>query len=425
MRMLMLSWEYPPHIIGGMGAHVADITPALAAEGVEVVVVTPRLRDGEPDEAPTRGVRVVRVPVSAVDASSFITFVTQTNQELERAAIDLYSQVDGFDLIHTHDWLTARAAISLKQYWRIPLIATIHATERGRGRGALHGEQALHIDSVEWQLTYEAWRIIVCSQFMSRQLHETLRTPLDKIDVVRNGTHLRPNPFASAEERLAFRRKYASDDEYIVFYVGRIVYEKGLHVLLDAWPTVLRHVGARLVIAGSGPYLDTLKAQARAMGLEKRVIFTGFISDEERDGLYYVADVTTFPSLYEPFGIVVLEAFAAGSPVVVAQTGGLTEVVHKDRTGLFVKPGDAESLAQGILTTIHCADDSCQRVARARQEVCDLYNWQRIARETISIYQQVYTEWQASGWGKRVFPSPDGPAIVPFGPGTAEGEGCG
>ncbi|NJN68403.1 MAG: glycosyltransferase family 4 protein [Chloroflexaceae bacterium] len=423
MRILMLSWEYPPHIIGGMGAHVADITPALAAEGIEVMVVTPRLREGKPDEVPSARIRVVRVPIPTMDAASFIGFVAHANQELERAARDLYLQVGGFDLIHTHDWLTARTAIGLKQYWRIPLIATIHATERGRGRGALHGEQALHIDGVEWQLTYEAWRIIVCSHFMSRQLHETLRTPLDKIDVVPNGTHIRPSPFASTEARLAFRRKYASDDEYIVFYVGRIVYEKGLHVLLDAWPRVLRQVGARLVIAGSGPYLDTLKAQARALGLEKRVIFTGFISDEERDSLYYVADVTTFPSLYEPFGIVVLEAFAAGSPVVVSQTGGLMEVVRKDETGLFVRPGDPESLAQGILSTVQCPDRSSMRVANAWQEVHDLYNWQHIARETITIYQRVYTEWQASGWGKRPSLPPEGPSFLPSGPGTDAGEG--
>lgn len=421
MRILMLSWEYPPHIIGGLGAHVADLVPALTTEEVQVTLVTPLLRGGSPDQTSPTGEHIVRVVPPHSEGHSFTSFVYHTNQELDRAARALFEGSGRFDLIHTHDWLTAPAAIALKQHWHIPLIATIHATERGRGRGTLNGEQALQIDSLEWQLSYEAWRVIVCSHFMARQLIDTFRTPPDKIDVVPNGTRIRPNPFAHEAERLAFRRRYAADHERIIFYVGRIVYEKGLHVLLDAWPLILQHASARLIIAGSGPYLDMLKLQAQTMGISETVAFPGFISDTERDQLYHVADVTTFPSLYEPFGIVALEAYAARSPVVVACTGGLMEVVRMGETGLTVTPGSAPALAQGILSTLQETDKTRRRVANAYTEVHELYNWQHIARKTIAVYQQVYAEWQVSSWGKEGYQPPGDQHMANYQTGTTGG----
>ncbi len=400
MRILMLSWEYPPHIVGGLGTHVAELTSALAAQGMELFVVTPLLRGGEPEETISERLRVRRVGLAFGETHSFTSFVARANEELERVAYKVYEEVGEFDIIHTHDWLTSTSAIALKQHWYTPLIATIHATERGRGRGLLQGEHALQINNLEWQLSYEAWRIIVCSRFMTQQLVDTFQTPFDKIDVVPNGTDIPPSPFSTNEERLTFRRTYAHDDERIIFFVGRIVYEKGLHILLDALPKVTSQVKARLVIAGTGAYLDTLKEQAEAMGISHLVTCTGFISDEERDGLYHVADVTTFPSLYEPFGIVVLEAYAAESPVVVSQTGGLMEVVSPDETGLVVPPGNADALAESIVETLQNTQQTRIRVEKARRVLVEQYSWKSIARETINVYERVYEEWKKSSWRK-------------------------
>lgn len=387
--------------------HVAELAPALAVEGVQLTIMTPHLRDGVQEETTPLGVEIVRVPPHSTDNHHFVSFVTHANQDIERAAIALAEKVGGFHLIHTHDWLTAMSAIALKQRWHIPLIATIHATERGRGRGMLHGDHARQIDSLEWQLSYEAWRVIVCSHFMAKQIMETFHTPADKIDVVRNGTCIRTNPFRHATDRAAFRLKYAAEEERIIFYVGRIVYEKGLHVLLDAIPRLREHTGVRAVIAGTGPYLETLKAQAEAMNIGQHVTFAGFISDEERDKLYHVADVATFPSLYEPFGIVALEAYAAGCPVVVSQTGGLMEVVRPQETGITVVPGNAESLAWGILTTFQNPDETFARVSNALREVREQYDWQCIAHETNAVYEHVLKEWQASSWGREGLMSPE------------------
>jgi glycosyltransferase involved in cell wall biosynthesis len=403
MRVLMLSWEFPPHVVGGMGKHVMDLAPALVQQGIEVHIVTPLLRGGLTHETTEAGVHVHRVEPPRMDAYGFVSFAQQTNTLMEGAAHQLQAKIGEFDLIHAHDWLAAHSGIALKHAWRRPLVATIHATERGRQQGYVGGGHAEQVNSIEWWLTYEAWRVIACSHFMAGQISSYFNTPFDKIDVVPNGIYVHPDPFASAEERSAFRRNYVEDDQPLVFYVGRLVYEKGLHVLLDAWPRVLAaQPRARLVIAGTGAYLETLKSRAWSLGIAAEVIFSGFIPDQDRDKLYHVADVAAFPSLYEPFGIVALEAMAARCPVVVAETGGLSEVVALHETGLKVHTDDPSSLAWGILHTLQHPDWSRARAANAYRVASKDYNWNTIACATVDVYERAYTEWQLDDWGKTV-----------------------
>lgn len=400
MRVLILSWEYPPHIVGGLGKHIMDLAPALAEQGIEAHIVTPLLRGGSTHEVTPAGVQIHRVEPPAMDAYGFVAYVQHGNTLLEQAAIELAAASGPFDLVHAHDWLAAHAGVALKHAWRRPLVATIHATERGRQGGYIGGGHAEQVNHIEWWLTYEAWRVIACSQFMSDQIHSYFGTPADKIDVVPNGVYVHPDPFTAPGERLAFRRRYAADDEPLVYYVGRLVYEKGLHVLLDCWPQVLAtYPRARLVIAGTGAYLDTLKHRAWAMGIGSSVNFAGFISDDERDKLYRCTDVAAFPSLYEPFGIVALEAMAANCPVVVAATGGLAEVVKLHETGLTVHPNDPNSLAWGILHTLQHPEWSRARAANALKLASDVFNWPQIASETITVYRRSQAQWASDGWG--------------------------
>ncbi|HMP39316.1 MAG TPA: glycosyltransferase family 4 protein, partial [Roseiflexaceae bacterium] len=285
-----------------------------------------------------------------------------SNQGVEQAAAQVRREIGEISLIHAHDWLVTEAAIRLKHIWRRPLIATFHATERGRQQGHLHTGASHEINALEWRLSYESWRLIACSHFMGAQIRQYFDVPGDKIDIVPNAVHITPDPFTSPEERRAFRRRFAADDQQLVFYVGRMVYEKGVQVLLEAWPQILAACpNARLVIAGIGAFLDTARSIAAGFGLTDTVMFAGFMSDEDRDRLYHVADVATFPSLYEPFGIVALEAMAAGCPVVVSATGGLSEVIELHETGITVHPGSADSLAWGIQHTLQHPDWSAQR----------------------------------------------------------------
>ena len=383
-----------------MGRHVAELSPALAGAGLRVSVITPQLRGGPAEEDLAPGLHVYRVPISPALGADYPHYVANASRDLEQAADRLRESLGRFDLIHAHDWLTAEAAGRLKHLWRIPLVATIHATERGRWRGQLSGRAAQQINDQEWLLTYESWRVIVCSQFMARQVGEYFQTPSDKIDVVPNGMGLPPpDLFAGPEDRLAFRRSLAADDERLVFYVGRVVYEKGLQILIAAWPQIAS-ANARLLIAGTGGYLDALQTQAEAAGLDDRVRFTGFLSDADRDKIYQVADVAVFPSLYEPFGMVALEAFAARCPLVVSDAGGLAEVVRHGETGLIVPAGDAAALAAAVLECIRRPDEARARAQTALLEVRQRYSWDRIAESTLSVYRHVLGEWQAGSWGK-------------------------
>ncbi len=407
MRVLMLAWEYPPHKVGGLGKHVTELVPALAAAGVEIFLVTPRIKGGEPySEEPVEGslvcTKVYRVDPAEVDPDDFFSMAWQTNLKLQEKAAEIITRNGPFELIQVHDWLVAFAGVQLKQEFCLPMVATIHATERGRGRGHLPGELPRAINNVEWWLTYEAWRVICCSQYMSSEVREYFETPLDKIDIVSNGVNTTRFDALDDVDLTEFRARYAAPDEKIIFFVGRVVEEKGVRVLIDSVPSVLESWRkCKFVVAGMGPQLQEFRQLAKDKGLAERFYFTGFITDEERDKLYKVADVAVFPSLYEPFGIVALEAMAAKVPVVVADTGGLTEVVTNHQTGIMVYPNNPLSLSWGILHTLQNYDWAKARAENAYLTVKDVFNWRRVALDTVAVYRQVSNEFLASEWDKK------------------------
>lgn len=398
MRVFMFSWEFPPHIVGGLGKHITELAPALVGEGIDLHIVTPQLYGGSSEEG-RGGLSVHRVEVPHMHDYDFVSFVHESNGTMLARAEALIEEEGRPEILHAHDWLVARAAVTCKQRYHLPLIATIHATERGRGRGHLSGEHSQAIHGTEWWLTYEAWRVICASHYMSHQLQDYFHTPADKITIIPNGVD--PARFQALEGANLgdFRRQYAAPDEKIVFYVGRIVHEKGIQDLIEAVPQVLaRYDKAKFVVAGTGVMLDDLRHWAWELGVAHRVYFTGFVPDEVRDRLYKVADVAVFPSLYEPFGIVALEAMAARTPVVVAETGGLAEVVRHGETGITVYPGRPDSLAWGILHTLDHPGWARQRAENAYREVLEVYNWPAIARQTIAVYEEVHQAALRSDW---------------------------
>jgi len=399
MRVLMLSWEYPPYVVGGLGKHVAELVPALAQQDIEVHLITPRWT-GEDSTEKHDNLHIHRVdPPPLTDGLDYHTLAWQANRNMEGEATRLLAKSGSFQIIHAHDWLTAFSASALKHSFRIPLVATIHATERGRGRGHLSTNTQWTINNVEWSLTYEAWRIIACSKFMTQEIVDYFNTPEDKIDVVPNGVDTSRFDLWDGVDLTSFRSMYALPDEKIVFYVGRIVQEKGLHVLIETVPRILRSFPkAKFVIAGTGPLLGDLQRRIWELGLFSKVLFTGFIPDDARDQLFKVADCAIFPSLYEPFGIVALEAMAAKVPVVVSAVGGLKEVVQHAKTGITVYPDNVESLAWGILHTLEHPNWAQARAENAYREVVNLYNWGRIAKLTKKVYERVVEERAKASW---------------------------
>jgi glycogen(starch) synthase len=234
---------------------------------------------------------------------------------------------------------------------------------------------------------------------MAGEITDYFDCPRDKIDVVPNGVDTTRFDQLEGQDFARFRSMYALPYEQIVFSVGRVVFEKGLHVLVRAMPQILaQQPVAKAVIAGRGPELETLRSLAWQVGVGEKVLLTGFISDEDRDRLFKVTDCAVFPSLYEPFGIVALEAMAARCPVVVSEVGGLQDVVEDGTTGITVPADDPGSLAWGIVHTLQYPERAAARVKSAYQVARELYNWERIAHMTVEVYRQIVGERAVSDW---------------------------
>lgn len=418
LRIIMLSWEYPPRIVGGIARHVEELSRELALlPETEIHVVTCEY-PGALEEELLYGVHIHRV--AAYDApgghQDFLHWVHQLNAAMRDRAYALCREWlapntaggaakspkllpdrEGI-LLHAHDWLAYFSAIELKHTFKLPLIATIHATEFGRNNG-IHNDMSRYIDNTERCLATEAWRTIVCSSFMKGEIEYVLQTPSDKIDVIYNGVSLKKFEFDFPEEEAKeFRSRFAAPEEKIILFVGRGVREKGCQVLIDAMPKVrAEYHDAKLVVAGGGQR-QHLVDQANHLGIGRHVYFTGFVSDETLLRLYRVADIACFPSLYEPFGIVALEAMAAKTPVVVSDAGGLNEVVETGVTGTVTWLNNADSLAWGLVNTLKNPERAREMAEEAYKRVRTRFNWKLIADQTHNVYQRVWKEYLQSSW---------------------------
>lgn len=385
-RIMMLSWEFPPKTIGGLARHVDDLSKALADLGEEVHVLTSDVPGCPPYEV-VNGVHVHRIKTYNTPDLDFFDWIIQLNMNMSEYGIKLYDMLGSFDIIHAHDWLVAYAAKALKDQTKVPLVATIHATEHGRNQG-LHNDTNRYIHSVEWWLTYEAWRVICCSDYMAREIKEIFDLPTDKLEIIPNGVN--PENLDVEEASGEFRSKYALPHEKIVFFVGRLVREKGIQVLLQGAPQILSaYHDVKFVIAGKGPMEANLKQLAKELGIEHKVCFTGFITDEDRNKLLKIADIAIFPSLYEPFGIVALEAMAAKVPVIVSDTGGLAEIIEHGVDGMKIYPDDVNSLTYNLLEVLRNNEFADNLKEKAWDKINSSYLWPSIAKQTHQVYEKV------------------------------------
>lgn len=385
MKILMLTWEYPPRIVGGIARVVHDLSKRLIKDGHEVTVVT--YKDGDvPAYENDKGVQVYRVENYMIHPNNFIDWIMQLNFNLIAKASEIIQKEGKFDVIHAHDWLVANAAKALKNAFDIPIVSTIHATEAGRNSG-IHDDTQRYINDTEWLLTYESTEVIVNSNYMKNHVQGLFGLPFDKINVIPNGINL--TNFNGIERDYDFRRQYAMDNEKIILYVGRLVYEKGVQHLISAMPKILENYhDAKLIIAGKGGMLDELKGQAEAMGLSNKVYFTGYLNSKQVQKMYKCADVAVFPSTYEPFGIVALEAMLAGVPTVVSDIGGLNEIVDHGINGMKSYAGNCNSIADSVISLLYDKQLAANVSKKAKQKVKEEFNWNKIAQDTHYIYEQ-------------------------------------
>lgn len=391
----MLSWEYPPKNIGGLSTHVYNLSHALSDLGHEIHVIT--CEEGTaPIEENDNGVYVHRVAPYRIETEDFTKWVMQLNFAMIEESIRIMRKLKRIDIIHAHDWLSAYAAKALKWSYKIPMICTIHATEEGRNNG-IKTEMQRYISSTEWLLTYEAWKIIGCSKYMKNQVVRTFSSPEEKVWVIPNGVN--PKEFKFEFDEKAFRRQYASDNDKIIFFIGRHVFEKGIQLLIDAsYEIVKGYENVKFVIAGSGPMTEELQGRVKGSDLENKFLFTGYMDNETRNKLYKVSNVAVFPSLYEPFGIVAIEAMMAGCPVVVSDVGGFSEIVEHGVNGMKMINGNSNSLKDNVLQLLYDDGLASFIANNAISTVEKNYTWERAAALTVKAYEAVKEEIKGTEW---------------------------
>jgi glycogen synthase len=385
VRVLILSWEYPPIVEGGLARHVRKLSEQLVRQGHDVHVLT---RGGGHLEAEEdrHGVTVHRVREPEFprdDLDAFIAWVNHMNDDMLAAGAELGG---GFDLVHSHDWLVAAAARRLARRRRLPWLVTVHATEYGRHQGWVDKHPQSHIHAVEKRMVRAADRVITCSHYMRGHVRDVFG--VDGVTVIPNG--IDPTDLQPVADLPRLRARFAAPGEKLILLVGRLVYEKGFHLALDALPGLIRRVGGvRFLVAGSGTAEAELKAQAQRLGLMEHGTFLGWTGDDTLHSLYRIADLCLVPSLYEPFGLVALEAMASGCPTIVADTGGLREVVPPGRrVGLRFRARSTRSLERMAYQLLTSEELRERLVAEASEHVLR-FDWADVARQTAGVYEEL------------------------------------
>ncbi len=387
MRALILSWEYPPLIEGGLARHVRKLAENLVAQDVEVHVLA-RGREESPPEEEMDGVMVHRVlePERPRELGEFVTWIERMNADMLAVGVEVGDRYD-FDVVHGHDWLVASAGDHLSNRFRAPFVVTIHATEYGRHQGWVDKHPQSYIHGVERWMSNRAERVITCSAYMREHVADIYGLEESRITVIPNG--IDPSELVPVDDLDALRARFAKPDERLVLLVGRLVYEKGFQLALEALPGLIERLGnVRFIVAGSGTAEQELRQQAKELGLDDYGSFLGWIGDDVLHSLYRIADLTVVPSIYEPFGLVALEAMASGCPCLVADTGGLREVVPNEDVGLRFRSRDPHSLgqmAERLLTDVELRD---RLVAEASEHVLS-FDWADVARQVAEVYDEV------------------------------------
>jgi glycogen(starch) synthase len=393
MRVLMLSWEYPPVVIGGLGRHVHALATQLAAAGHEVVLVSRRPAGTDAETHPTAdhvvdGVRVIAVaedPAHLEFERDLVAWTLAMGHGLLRAALTRLGDWRP-DVVHAHDWLVAHPAVALADVLAVPLVATVHATEAGRHAGWLSSPLSRQVHSVEWWLARRADAVITCSAAMRDEAVELFDVDPATVAVLHNG--ISPQAWQVPARRVAAaRRRLAPGGAPLLLYFGRLEYEKGVQDLIAALPRIRRsHPGTRLAVAGTGTAVDMLVETARDHRVRRAIAFLGHLPDGELPAAVAAADAVVLPSRYEPFGIVALEAAAAGAPLVTSSAGGLGELVEDGCTGVSFAPGDVAGIARAVRTVLDDPAAAASRAAAARARLATDFDWQRIAAATAEVY---------------------------------------
>lgn len=380
----MLSWEYPPLTVGGAAAQVDGLASALAAAGHEVVVAT-RSTAGTADDTEVAGVRVLRADarmpwIESPDGREGIAQIASANHGL----VNLGNLLGDWtpEVVHAHDWQVAWAADVCARRWAVPLVTTFHGIERSRHGGHLPPGEAGNVNSVEWWLAFRSQRIIAPTRLLAREIAAGFE--LDPEMITRIPNAIDPGWWAGPATSPVAR----ADDGPMVLTWGRVQFEKGFQVLARAMTLLRSRVpGITCVIVGRGSYIPELQSQIDIEGVSDIVTLMGYVSDPELRDLIHQSSCVVIPSLYEPFGVVALEAMAGGAAVVLSETGGLAELAGGTGAAAMCEPGNTVELADRIAEVLTDPAHAATLRSRAAELLESTYTWGAIAHRTLEVYE--------------------------------------
>ena len=413
MKIAVLVYEYPPKIVGGLGTYAAEITRNFVLMDHDVTVFTMNNDAGSlPTREIWRGIEIHR-PLH-MDVSDSLPDVIAEDIKKWGRGIDLFGKLlvynylaaaklinelirkEGmkYDVVVAHDWLSVMGGITVKKESKLPLAFHVHSTEHGRTLG--NGSSV--VSNIESRGGNIADMVVTVSYAMKDELIK-LGFPRDKINVSYNGVDPKKyNPEVVSKEQIRkLRESYGlKEDDFMILFLGRLVGVKGVDKLIMAIPHVLsKYPKAKLVIVGVGDLQEYLQNLARTIRLDEYVRFNfNFIPEEERILHYAACDVAVFPSHYEPFGIVALEAMSMEKPVVVGGAGvsGMREIViccGEEQCGYHIDPNNPSDIAWGIMSALESPEKRKWLGKNGRKRVLQEFTWSRIAEKTLELYEKM------------------------------------
>ncbi len=386
MRIALLTWESLHSIaIGGVAVHVTELAAALERKGHEVHVFTRLRHPGDWHYHRIDGVHYHRVPYAG--AADIVDDINQMCRGFVTAVFETEDYMGAsFDIVHAHDWMASNAMVWIKQGRGRKGILTIHSTEYGRCGNNFYGGRSQRIMDHERHGTYCADRVIAVSWALKNEVMRIYNVPDWKSCMVYNGISYRA--FDGWLDPAAVKAAYhIGPVDPTILFVGRITAQKAPDVMIDALPYVLNcHPNAKLIMTGDGDMRESVERQARQRGVAHACRFYGVLPRQQLIDLYKAVDCVCVPSRNEPFGLVVLEAWAAGKPVVATHHGGPSEFVWHDVNGFKIWP-NAESVAWGVGTLFANFDHARWMGSNGRVAAESAFSWDTIAEQTLGVYQ--------------------------------------
>jgi glycogen synthase len=387
MRILHFSWEYPPLMYGGLGAHVLALTQEQARRGHEVTVIT-QAPIGEPAEPEyLNDVRVIRVanhyPDARLGQENFDYWV----HGFALASLSAVEQLDAApEIVHGHDWLACDQLFASSREFSVPSILTVHATEFGRHNGWLTSKLSRIVYSSEHRSMGLANSVIVCSESMRNEIRTGYGLQPKALNVIPNAI----SPSDTQQETSAVTRK-ETDQGTVVGFIGRLEWEKGIHHIIDAIG-LIDDLSVKLEIVGTGSQWESLQAKVARKGVSERIQFLGHVADEGKNAILDSWDVAIIPSSYEPFGIVALELGQRAIPIVASKVGGLADIISTEEFGYPLYEITGAAIAQAILSIKSDREQARARADRLRERIATEFTWGHVCNLTDDTYEQAYTD---------------------------------